>query len=95
LEKGTSYTFSNNQSPILVGRSEIGVNVRLKGKQVSRYQFTLSYKDKNWSISDGNSKHPSSNGTFIYPKEEVKIGDNIEVRYGDFTLIGKLHISKS
>ena len=78
---------------ITVGRSQLNADIKLSGKNVSRNQFILEFKNDNWYIIDGKDHNSSLNGTFIKPKEEIVISDHaiMEVRFGDYKIRGEVY----
>jgi len=81
--------FDKKNSPIYVGRSD-KCNMMFKANSFSRFQFTLIYEKDNWIIFDGDSKKPSTNGTWSMLKDETEIKNNMVIKVSEISLKAKL-----
>ena len=75
--------FSENlqYNQILIGRSD-NCDVVIKTKMLSRIQCTISYNpnlDK-WIISDGFNARKSTNGIWLYIKEDMRIYSGLKLK---------------
>lgn len=64
--------FKSSSAPIMIGRTD-KCKVKLTDTSLSRYQFILDFIGDKWLIRDGDGTKGSTNGTWIFCEEEVKI----------------------
>ena len=69
--------FSSDQAPILIGRTD-KCQVRFNDTSLSRHQCQIDFIDDKWLIKDGDGTKNSTNGTWLFADEELKI-DGTEV----------------
>lgn len=64
--------FKSMSAPILIGRTD-KCKVKLNDSALSRYQCVVDFINDRWLIRDGDGTKASTNGTWIFCEEEVKI----------------------
>lgn len=56
----------------MIGRTE-KCHVRFKDTSLSRLQCRIDYIDDKWFIRDGDGEKGSTNGTWLFAEEELKL----------------------
>ena len=56
----------------MIGRTDKCL-IRFDDTSLSRHQCRIDYIDDKWMIKDGDGNKPSTNGTWLYAEEEIKI----------------------
>ena len=64
--------FKSSNAPVLIGRTD-KCKVKFTDTSLSRYQCILDFIDDKWLIRDGDGTKCSTNGTWIFAEDEVKI----------------------
>ena len=80
-EGANIFTFGEEQTQILIGRSDI-CDLKVKDKLLSRVQATIYFnpKGKNWTLCDGFKDRPSTNGIYHYVREETEISNGMKLK---------------
>ena len=69
-------------NPIMIGRKtpQQLVDVEINEEDVSRYQFTLIYKNKEWELKDGDreGRYHSTNGTYLMVSKKTEIVNGMQ-----------------
>lgn len=74
VETDESFEFTDQDSPITVGRSET-CSVKIFGKNISRVQCTFYY-EQGWVVKDGGNS-ASLNGTWFMPIDQTEVVDGM------------------
>lgn len=82
--KQSVITFSPSDCPFTIGRSN-DCQIFIEDDMLSRIHCTIDYKNKTWIIQDGNIVNEegddeitkSTNGSWIYAYEDIKISDKM------------------
>ena len=75
-EENSSKTFSINDSPITIGRSD-KCKFYINSNGLSRFQSYIIFDAQTWWIKDGSiDEKKSTNGTWIFAEEEIEILEN-------------------
>ena len=78
------FTLNPDNCPITIGRNNDN-NIVIDDDMLSRYHCTIDFKDDKWYIQDGYAKNglqedeikKSTNGSWIYAFDEIKIKDKM------------------
>ena len=60
------------QAPLQIGRTD-KCKVRFNDTSLSRHQCVIDYIDDKWLIRDGDGAKASTNGTWLFAEEELKL----------------------
>ena len=69
------------EAPFLIGRTE-KCKIRFKDTSLSRCQCKIDYIGEKWFIKDGDGEKESTNGTWLFADEELKIDPNSRIKAG-------------
>lgn len=66
------YEFKADEAPIYIGRTE-KCQIRFSDASLSRQQCKIDYIGEKWLIKDGDGEKTSTNGTWLFAEEEIKL----------------------
>ena len=78
---GESYVFRHAKQEIVVGRSP-NCDVRIDDSMLSKTQATITHDDARncWILEEGYGGKSSTNGTWLYIKEEIDVTDGMQLK---------------
>jgi pSer/pThr/pTyr-binding forkhead associated (FHA) protein len=71
-----------NQAPIMVGRTE-KCSIMFNDTSLSRLQCRIDFIDDKWFIKDGDGEKSSTNGTWLFAEDELKLEERSVIKSGD------------
>ncbi len=85
--------FRTEDSQITIGRGA-GTDIRLQSNSLSRVQCRLVYMDGTWYACDGDGKRPSTNGTWVYAEEPIRLADGSVFKAGKLIFSVRLLVKR-
>ncbi len=73
--------FKSTDTPVFIGRTT-KCKVRFKDSSLSRTQCRIDYVNKRWMVKDGDGEKPSTNSTWIFASEEIRLEDKMIIKAG-------------
>jgi hypothetical protein len=61
--------------------------VRFNDTSLSRLQCRIDHIDEKWMIRDGDGDKSSTNGTWLFAEEELKLEDKAIIKSGESLLL--------
>ena len=65
----------------MIGRTD-RCKLKFNDASLSRHQCVIDYIDEKWLIKDGDGTKPSTNGTWLFAEEELKVEGKTIVKAG-------------
>lgn len=73
--------FKSEDAPFMIGRTDKCL-IRFKDTSLSRHQCKIDYIGEKWYIRDGDGEKESTNGTWLFADEEIKLELNTIIKAG-------------
>jgi pSer/pThr/pTyr-binding forkhead associated (FHA) protein len=73
--------FESVSAPLMIGRTD-RCKVRFNDTSLSRHQCIIDCIDDKWLIRDGDGDKGSTNGTWLFAEEEIKVEAETIIKAG-------------
>jgi hypothetical protein len=81
-KRDQSFSFEPSEAEVKIGRM-IDCQVRFDETSLSRYQTVIRYEEQQgWVILDGDGRQPSTNGTWLFLEEPIRIKSGVVFKGG-------------